>query len=266
MKTIKSLEEHVTYVEHLCRISFFFARRYLAERLPEVGMGDLLRKHTPLLYHGLNHREHQPKWESNQDMDILLQAEKLAQLQPEEFEEEMWSWLKPYARERAEINYPNAVGVKAPPHWNCGSLAYDPPREPGQTRCGFHIANAVGPHSIFENPDYLPMCFQLLMTESELRFGFTELGTTTWLNDRPRWQALFPQEWLENMSPAEPNLIPGWSVADWGQIIDGRGTVVPEKEQKVRDTGRLPYSRRSSHCSFKAMRQHLKKLADKRSQ
>jgi hypothetical protein len=193
---------------------------------------------------------------------MLDRADRLADLEPEEFEEAMWNEIKELAAKRAELNYPNAVGVKAPASWNCGSLKYDPPSEhpnldPDQVT--FHIANAVGPKSIFDDPDYLPHCFLLLMKEAEFRFGSHTLFTSTWLNEREAFLNCFPQEWRDNMAPRPAERpVPPWSFGTWGQLVTRRGTINPKAEQFVRENGYLKYICRPSHCSFESMRKHLK--------
>ena len=261
MLEVKSLEEHKIYVERLARISFFYARKYLKPRLPEATLAECIRDHTPLLYHALFHYESRPRWDDPKSMEILKKANDCAELPPDAFEECMWSFIEDYAHERAEKNYPSGVGVAAPPSWHCGCLTYDKPSPNANGVVVFHIANSVGPHSIFEDPTYLVKCFELLMTETEVRFGATALTTSTWLNDRPRWLAYFPESWKENLSPRVENPIPVWSVASWGQLIDSRGCVVPEREQALRDTGVLKYQMRKSQCSFIDMRRHLRSLA-----
>lgn len=254
---VKSLEEHFTYTERLARISFFYARKYLVKKAPGKSLGECIRDHTPLLYHSLFHYEAATKWSSEPCQRILARANEMADLPPEEFEERMWESIRDYSRQRAEENYPMAVGVTAPPSWHCGSLTYDPPQGQPDGWVVFHIANGVGPHSIFEDPEYLPCCFRLLMKETEVKYNSNTLTTSTWLNDRPRWLALFPQEWHDNLSPKDPNALPAWSVASWGQIITSRGTVDPKREQAVRDTGILKYATRKSHCSFENLRRRL---------
>ena len=261
MPELKTLEEHRRYVEGLARVSFFFARKWLVPKFPEKKPGELIRDHTPVLYHGLNYPV--SAWAENPECrDMLDRADRLADLEPEEFEETMWNGIKELAEKRAELNYPNAVGVKAPASWNCGSLKYDPPSEhpnldPDQVT--FHIANAVGPKSIFDDPDYLPHCFLLLMKEAEFRFGSHTLFTSTWLNEREAFLNCFPQEWRDNMSPRpEEHPVPRWHFGWWGQLVTGRGTINPKAEKFVRENGYLKYCCLASHCSFEKMRKHLK--------
>ena len=258
---LKTLEEHKVYTERLARISFFYAQKYLRALLPGASISECLKDHTPLLYHALFHSEAMGKWDDPESLRILAKAEELSALPPEEFEEAMWDYIRDYSHERAEWNYPRGVGIAHPPSWHCGSLTYESPtpkRPP--TWVAFHIANGVGPHSIFEDPDYLPKCLRLLMAEARIRFGADTLTTSTWLNDRPRWQALFPKSWMENLSPLKDPFIPVWSVAAWGQIIDSRGCVVPEREQELRETGHFRYQTRSSHCTFADLEAHLDTL------
>ena len=259
MPEIKTLQEHCSYVEGLCRVSFWFAKRWLTEKLPGESVGALLRAHTPLLYHALNYPR--DAWGTDPEcLAILAEAERHADASPADFEEAMWAYLAPLAARRAEMNYPRAVGVSAPASWNCGSLKYDPPSPKlPEGWCTFHIANAVFPQSIFDIPDYLPYCLLLLMRESEIRFGSRILYTSTWLNCRPDFLAYFPQEWQDNLEPLPGTPpIPSWHFGWWGQLVTGRGTINPRAERFVRENGYLRHVCRSSHCSYENLRRHLK--------
>ena len=260
MSNLKTLDEHILSIEKMARLSFFFASRWLkGELAPEKSMSDCLSNHTPLLFHGLIRYE-RDKWQEIPECRLIMEsADKCAHLAPEEFEEAMWEMCGSAVEERARETYPHSRGIGTPPSWNCGSLKYDPPHPETPRTCAFHIYNTIAPHSIFEDTEYLICCFKLLMKETELRYGADTLTTTTWLNDRPRWLAFFPEEWQRNLSAPEKRL-PGVTVGDWGPIIDARGCINPKWDAFIREKGRLPYACRKSHCSHAAMRAHLETL------
>ena len=259
---LKTLEEHCEMVEQMGKLSFFLASRWRKEKRSDKTPGELIRDHTPFFYHGLNHLDYKTKWDNPECQRILAHADELQQLPPEEFEVQMWAFVRDHAMKRAEQFYPESVGIKVDPGWNCGSLKYDPPAEhptlpPGKVV--FHIANAVSPHSIFDDPAYLPHCFLLLMKEAELRFGCNVLCTSTWLNEKQAFLDCFPQEWHCNLSPRPETMqLPSWHFGWWGQLITRRGTINPQMVNFIRENGILKYLCRSSHCSFENMRKHLK--------
>lgn len=260
----KTLAEHKEFVERLARVSFYFVARWLRERFPDETLGILLREHTPLMYHALNYLDYETRWNNPDCLWIMSKADESWRLPASEFEEAMWSEIKELAMERAEKFYPESVGVQVPPDYNAGSLKYDPPattRPPNY--CNFHIANAISPESIFDDPNYLPECFHLLMDKSEREYGFDTLVTGTWLNDNPRWLALFPCEWIDNMQPRSDNI--GWTFGEWGQMVTARGTFNDKAGNRLRETGELKYKSRHSRCSFLAMRRHLSRLSSSRS-
>ena len=261
MSGLKTLEEHILSIETMARLCFFYASRWLkGEFAPEKSMSECVSKHTPLLFHGLIHYDME-KWQEIPLCRLIMEtADKLAPLPPDLFEEEMWALCGKEINARAEETYPDSRGVGTPPSWNCGTLKYDPPRAETPRTCAFHIYNTVSPHSIFEDPEYLILCFKLLMKETELRYGADTLTTTTWLNDRPRWLAFFPEEWQQNLSPRDEKRIPGVTVGDWGPIINARGCINPKWEALIRETGHLPYCVRTGFCSYTAMRRHLDEL------
>jgi hypothetical protein len=252
----KTLEEHREFIRSLVRVAFFFARR-LKETDPETPIREHLRDRTPLYFHALNYRDFKSKWDNPDCRKIGEKATELQDLPPAEFEERMAAEIDDLAMERAERFYPESVGVGHPEGYPEGSsLKYDPPSEKRPPNyCNFHIANAIAPRSIFEDPAYLPACFRKLMEMSEKEYGFDTLHTGTWLNDHPRWLALFPQEWHDNLSPRKNTV--GWTFGNWGQLVTARGTFNEKAGQYLREHGELKYKCRASRCSFAAMRAHL---------
>lgn len=261
MSDLKTMEEHILSIEKMARLSFFYASRWLkGELAPEKSLRECLSNHTPLLFHGLIHYEKE-EWPRIPVCRLIMEsADQLAHLTPDEFEEAMWERCGSAISDRARETFPRSRGIGTPPSWNCGTLKYDPPRPDTPRTCDFHIYNTVAPHSIFEDTEYLVLCFRLLMKETELRYGAHTLRCSTWLNDRPRWLSFFPEEWQRNLSPRDPDRIPGVTVGDWGPIIDARGCINPKWDNFIRENGRLPYCQRSSSCSYAAMRAHLASL------
>ena len=257
---VKTLEEHRQYVEDMCRLSYYYVRKWLVPAFPEKSAGELLRQHTPLFYHALGYMP--DTWETEPACQwIQKEAEQLVGYEAEDFEEVLWEITASLARKRADEGYVKAVGVAAPASWNCGSLKYDAPN-PNRPEgwISFHIANAVGPNSIFSDPEYLAYCFMLLMKEAEIRYGARVLSTTTWLNGREEFLKYFPDEWRENLSEADQKRVPSWHFGYWGQLVNARGMINKGAEVFVRENGYLKYPYRSSHCSFEKMRSHLKEV------
>jgi hypothetical protein len=258
-KGIKTRDEHRQYIRAMTRLSFFFGYNWWLKHAAEESISHVLRDRTPLFHHALNvmrnEGESHPPWQS-----LLARAEALAPAQ--EFEDRLFADVREFADGRADRFYPESVGIRVPPDWNAGSLKYDNPadRNLPANHCNFHIANAVAPKSIFADPEYLPHCFIDLMDGSERDYGCDTLRTFTWLNDEPRWLRLFPQEWHDNLGPRSDTV--SWNFGHWGQLVTARGTFNEKAGQYVREHGELRYRPRASHCSFRAMREHLQKLLD----
>ena len=261
---LKTLEEHIFSTEQMAKMAFFYAARWMTRvYAPEKSMGENLSCHTPLFFHGLGFTVKE-EWSKIELAGKLLEdAAKFADSTPDEFENIMWQNNKAAITARAAELYPRSRGMGTPPGWNCGSLKYDPPNAENPRRVSFHIYNTVSPHSFFRHPDYLILCFLLLMREAELRYGADTLFCSSWLNDHPRWLEFFPGEWQENLSPRDPDRLTGMTVGDWGSIYDARGCMNEKHLTMVRESGRLPYSPRKSFCSFQAMRRHLAQLNKK---
>ncbi len=273
----KSFEEHLVFTEELARLSFFYARKFLWPRQTGKPLGLCIRDHTPLLYHALNFTNFENNWNTPECIAVLSKADSLAALEPEEFENEMWAFVKETARNRVEEIFPMVVGIqpfdddylcfhrtpipRSFRYLYCGSLRYEEPAK-GSDLCTFHIANAPAPASLFQDSEYLPLCLMTMMKEAELRYGCNRLTTTTWLNDRPRWLRLFPEEWQRNLTPRlqDEQYTPVWSIGAWGQFIDARGMLEPTRVKEFRASGVFRYQQRTSQCSFESLRRHLETL------
>jgi hypothetical protein len=261
--TLKTLDEHREFVEKMARVSFYFARR-MKDKTPEYTVGALLCRHTPVFYHALEYQDYQTKWDNPDCRPIIARATELGDLPPEEFEERMYDSIRDLAMERAEKFYLQSVGTPGhiPSDWNAGSLKYDPPKPQLQPNwCCFHIANALAPRSIYADPRHLPECFLGLMDNSEKEYGYDTLYTATWLNDHPRWLALFPEEWHNNLSVRKDGV--HWSFGSWGQVVTARGTFNDKAGQFAREHLTMKYKSRDSHCSFANMRAHLREFMRK---
>jgi hypothetical protein len=261
MAAVKTLAEHLEFVEQVSRLSFWYAWQ-LQRRLPGESLSDLLRKHTMLYYHILNLPADQP----------CSELEAASAASAAEFEDLMWSRCLDFIMAEATKFYPDSIGmpgyINKPRYgWNCGSLKYDAPHPEPEFAgyCVFHIANGTAPRSIFEVPGHLLECFEKLIRDSEKEYGYKTLYTMTWLNDREDFLSYFPQEWRDNLSPQDKQQIPSWNIGSWGQLITARGLLNPKTAAFLRENGQLKYCSRKSHCSFENMKKHLQLLREKSS-
>lgn len=264
--TPKTLEEHRDYLYEIVKLKLFFTHLWL-EQHPDESFRNVIRNrvdiyrkteanpgpHTPdAVFFDL------PAWKSMEDKAFDCYTRNLANRAA--FEAEAFEIFKPSIDLRCERDFlDNSVLAK----YKCGSLKHDPqPSQDDPSSISFHIANAIRPHSIFENPDYLRTCFLLLCQSVKTQWGVKTLYCGSWLNSCPKWLAFFPQEWLDNMSAPSENV--AWHYGYWGQFITARGTFNAKYGKILRETGRLPHYPRVSHCSVEALEKFtLSKLAKK---
>jgi hypothetical protein len=126
------------------------------------------------------------------------------------FEEAAFAVFSPELDARAPRDFADLSRLD---DYTYGSLRFDAPREEKPTCVHIHIANAIAPRSIFEDPNYLPNCLREVMQRAEESCGADTLETFTWLNAVPRWLALFPAEWQEHLSPPNTDIL--WHYGYW---------------------------------------------------
>ncbi|MGI5925000.1 MAG: hypothetical protein ACOX9E_13725 [Lentisphaeria bacterium] len=253
----KTLSEHRTYLHEIVRLKLFFLHLWL-EQHPEESFSDVIRKRVDIYRktsanpEGLNpaqlHYDEEP-WLSMENAAHAIYRQCGADRN--RFERNAFEVFRDSIDARCERDYADPSVLA---NYQCGSLRYDERVAPdGCIR--FHIANAIAPRSIFDDPKYLPGCFQRLLDIVEKVYGATHIGTHSWLNANPKWLALFPQEWSDSLTELEEDVL--WNYSFWGQFITRRGTFNFKFGNILRDTGRFPYLPCCARCSIKAMREKL---------
>ena len=138
--------------------------------------------------------------------------------------------------------------------YQCGSLKFNPLKDNAKT-VYFHIGNAVAPKSIFTDSNYLAQCLLELMDKAESEYEANTIYTSTWLNSLPKWLKYFPTEWIANLGPENKDV--GWHFGFWGQFISAKETFNYKYAKILRETGKMPFAPRTSHCSFTELKNHL---------
>lgn len=253
-------DEYVASVCEQVKLQLWFVRSWLAAHPGETFADVLIRRTDVPRWSG--HGRPRPAEAVPEDPewpDLERHAEEIyrrtrGDADSSRFEAEGLALFLDGIRDQARRNEERGF-LTVPASSQCSSLRYDPPKPENPRRVPFHIGNAVRPRSIFDDPTYLPACLRCLMDKSEAEFGCDSLSTATWLNEYPRWLALFPDEWRDNMGPPMTDTRRG--LGFWGQFITARGTFHARRAAAFRATGRMPYLPRPSWCTFAALRQHL---------
>jgi len=251
--TPKTKEEHVMTMVALVRLQLGHLHRWLSEHEGEA-FADALRKRTDLWRwtkaEGEGPDDH-AAWqalagqaEAEWQRSAAAGADRFEAAAIEVFRTPLEAWW----RRDWDQGFPSHM-------FQAGSLRYDAPRPDSPDRIFFHIGNAVQPHSIFDDPHYLPRCFAELISRARAEHGVAILATATWLNSYHRWLRLFPPDWQANMEPAMTDV--GAGMGWWGQFLNGRGTLNEKHARLLRETGRMPFLPRKSWCTFAALERHL---------
>ena len=264
---IKSIEitkeEHLDYLESSTRLMLWFAREWKKAH-PDEDFESIVRNRTDI-WRKTSFFPSGPddplSGYSEAWLEILHRLLKAydgtkADSDSVRFEEICVELLKPYWPGRIVRDIMEHPNVTQKAGYQCGSLRYNlAPDKDDSKQIKIHIANACYPGSLFEDRLYLPACLLVLTTQCAAKFGVTKIGTGTWLNSYPKWLALFPDEWSENMS--QPNEDIRYHYGFWGQFLTSRRTFNHKLGTKFRKTGKMPYAHRNSWCSILSLRKHL---------
>lgn len=125
--------------------------------------------------------------------------------------------------------------------------------------CYIHIYNSRQPESFLADPEYVAENFRYIMDIAGKKDHCDTIFTVSWLNSLPAFQRFFPEEYLRNMAPSPAGdfgATMGWQ----GQFINRKGELNKSAAAKFLETGVYPLARVESHCSFAALRAHLKNM------
>ena len=260
-----TLEEHRDYLYQIVRLKLFFLHNWLKEH-PEETFKSVLRRRVDIYRKCDENPGALNPVDLHFDEAPWLKLENAAEAIYNDckddcaaFEEQAFLVFKPSLDARCERDYLDDSVQKAYLACGCGSLKHETQLfDPENKTVTFHIANMVSPKSIFTDKDYLPRCFLTMLDAVEQKLGAKQIRTSTWLNQNPKWLALFPQEWFDNMQPPNEDVM--WHYGFWGQFISARHTFNAKHAAILRQTGRLPFYPRASICTVAAMRAKIKEI------
>ncbi len=259
----KILEEHREYLYGIVKLKLFFLHLYLTEYGTGETFQDVIRNRVDIYRKtDANPGPHTPKelffdapaWKNMED-EATAVFERYKNIENRaKFEEEAFRVFKDSIDRRCERDYLDNSVLE---NYQCGSLKHDYAlNESGYL--GFHIANAVRPHSFYDDPLYLPRCFRALLRVAEEQYHAKGIFTHTWLNSSSRWCAQFPEIWLKNMS--EPDTQVNWSYGVWGQFISARGTLQMNHVAYLRENKKMRYMPRESFVPLDIMKEHINNI------
>lgn len=259
--TPKTLQEHRAYLYEIVKLQLFFLHHWLVEH-PDESVVEVLRNRIDI-YRKSNCNSgalnpatccwDSPEWQALENAVVRVYDENRSDASA--FEQAAFALIQASLDARCERDYLDRSALSS---YQCGCLRHNLEIGPKLNDLGFHIANSLAPDSFFAHPDYLIACFRKLLDVAENQFEATHISTGTWLNSVPKWLAYFPQEWLQNMGPA--NMDVKWHYGFWGQFISARGTFNHRYGQILRQTGKLPFYPLPSYCRISAMREKLDAL------
>lgn len=255
-----SRDEQRDFFWKTARLMLWFAWLYLRSH-PGETVREVLRKRVNLFrmtnfYDEPSMREDNPDFETPGWRELekaveVLYKEHSHEDVAAEFERKAFEIFQPALENRSRHPPPATHDFS---NFQAGCLRYHSVQEnPGTI--ALHIGNPLRPRSIFDDPLYLPRCLLSVLEQSAAEFGANKLHCGSWLNSHPRWLALFPLEWQDNLSPPDNDI--RWHLGFWGQFINSRGGFHEKNAAAFRSTERMPFAFRTSNCSFQSLRKHL---------
>ena len=255
----KTLEEHREYLFEVVRLMLFYMHLQLNEH-PEESFTFVLRNRVDIYRKtDANPGPLNPP-DLHFDEEPWLSMERAAEQcwlahrnDREAFEAEAFEIFRPSIERRVERDFHDGSVLK---RYQCGCFRHDLALKKMDGEClGFHIANDKAPDSLFDYPSHIRECLLKLCDVAEQQFGARHLCTSTWLNGYPRFLALFPDEWQQNLGKENHEV--GWGYGHWGQFISARGTYNRRNGDYFRQNGKMPYYPRFSKCRIDVMREFL---------
>ena len=266
----KTLEEHREYLYGIVKLQLFYLHLRQTEQDPNEPFRDAIRNRVdiyrkteanPEALNPVTLHFDAPAWLVMEDQALALMEKynSSSEADRKNFEEEAFLVFKDSIDQRCERDYLDPSGLA---NYQCGSLRHNLELD-RNGYLGFHIANSVCPHSIFDDPLHIPRCMKALVKAAEETYHAKGLATGTWLNGSERWLACFPKAWTDNLSaPADPVKSVAWHYGWWGQFISARRTLQKKNAAFMRANKTFPYLPRYSHATIAEFKEHLAQFPD----
>lgn len=265
-----TLEEHREYLYEIVKLKLFYLHLSLTEIHPEESFSQAIRNRVdiyrktdanPLLHTPNKLFFDAPAWMNMESAaeEIFKQYSADTDSDRAMFEQKAFEVFRPSLDARCRRDW---LDDSVLANYQCGSLKHDPVLK-GET-LNFHIANAVRPNSIFDDPLYMPRCFRALLRVAKEKFHAKYIYTGTWLNSCEKWLALFPPVWREHIENENHNV--GWHYGFWGQFINAKGTYAKKTGDYLREHKAFRYWPKGSYILVDEMNEHISKILDNHSQ
>jgi hypothetical protein len=258
----KSFAEHKEYLHEIVKLQLWFLWHW-KQKHQDQSISSILRNRVDIYRKtNINEGTLNPELVDFEDLRWVELEQKTVELYdkylslPSLFERQAFSVFKPEIDARAERDFDEVPYVF---YFKCGSLTFDPPKPERPNSVFFHVANAISPRSFLEEKKYILDCFMCLLNKSASEYNVERIETTTWLNSYPKWLHYFPEEWNNNMSEPDDDVM--WHYGFWGQFITKRGLFDARLGKRLRETGAFPFLPCHSACSIASMKEHVFKCA-----
>ena len=119
-----------------------------------------------------------------------------------------------------------------------------------------HIFNIYQPRSPLSEM-HIPFAASLIRLLRDVKIERPDIESVScgsWLNSAPRFQALFPKQWIQN---AEPRPDVRYTMGHWGQFTDRRGDFHTWNGAHFRATGEFPLRNLRCEAPIAAVLAHL---------
>lgn len=135
-----------------------------------------------------------------------------------------------------------------------GAFSYEPQEAQGYV--ALHFYNVYMPQSPFAQPGRLLGSLRDIVADIDARgLAIARIGVDSWVNLLRPFQALFPSQYVDSITPTDPDNKGGWGW--WGQFIMRTGEFNEERAERLRQTRKFDFIRTHAECDFAAFRRHV---------
>lgn len=257
MANIKTIEEHIFYLEETIKLSLWAIAIWKNEH-PDEDIIYTIHERTPLLNHTIFNNGHTTDDPSFSDEKWSGLREELKKIyiknsNPALFEKKGFELLQPYImgrveRDMSDLNWIDDVQDGS---W----IKYDLNQKGEYLE--FHMENFKYPNSFLSDKTYFYNKLKEAVSEADEN-GFKGLWSRSWLNTYPNWIKLMPDEW--NSSVREQSWDLKWDYGYWGQFITSNEGFNIRNGELFRKHGKIPYPCSYAEASIKSFKDFLKTI------
>lgn len=240
-------QQYSQTLQELLELEFWYAnKRALKE---EKTFEDAINQYTEIYYYSTEYKPDVPAAKNENWQKIVMELSNK--------EDELWSSIKDYITPRIQDDLKRSqTEIKNSYFGFMYEFCPEYESDSNEDFLTIHFRNYFAPDSPFVHACKLKEGLRQVVEKAMFeRPDITQVQCASWLNNRPEFTGLFPEQWLKRSNFCYPmTASTGW----WGRFIDRKGLLNQKAADELKSEMRFTMPNRHCRCLIEELHDFVK--------